>query len=41
MESEEFAEWMERLDERGSVVVEDEGIVITDRDEGTTSPGDD
>ena len=41
MESKEFAEWMERLEERGSVVVEDDSIVVTDIDEGEPSPGDD
>ncbi|WP_192918578.1 BCCT family transporter [Salinigranum salinum] len=41
MESAEFAEWMERLDRRESVVVEDDGIVVTDVDDGEPSAGDD
>ena len=41
MESEEFAEWIERLDERGSVVVQDDGTVVTDVEDGDPSPGDD
>jgi len=41
MESDAFAEWMERLDDRGTVVVEDDGIVVTRADDGEASPGDD
>ncbi|MDS0281883.1 BCCT family transporter [Haloarcula onubensis] len=39
MASEEFAEWMERLEERGSVQVQDDGVVVTD--DGDPAPGDD
>ena len=41
MESDEFAEWMERLDDRGSLVIEDDGSVVIDIDDGEPSPGDD
>ncbi|MDS0261156.1 BCCT family transporter [Haloarcula sp. S1CR25-12] len=41
MESDAFAEWMERLDDSGTVVVEDDGIVVTRADDGEASPGDD
>jgi len=41
MESEAFAEWMERLDDRSTVVVEDDGVVVTRADDGEASPGDD
>ncbi|MFD1685143.1 BCCT family transporter [Halobellus litoreus] len=41
MESDEFAEWMERLDDRGSLVIEDDGSVVIDIDDGEPSPSDD
>jgi len=41
MESDEFAEWMERLGDRGSVVVEDDSIVLTGDEDGEAAPGDD
>ena len=41
MESEAFAEWIERLDERESVVVEDGRTAVTDVDDVDPSPGGD